>query len=111
MKRPKRKRTIHQCACSVCAQHPYSGLAQEHRALNRVLVTLDEKERRRIVGLLAMKPGPGDLQRLVAITGLSRNTIVKGRREVSRLEAAGLRGRTRRVGGGRSAVEKNTRTS
>ena len=111
MKRSKRERIIHQCACPVCDQHPYSELAQEHRALNRVLATLDEKERRRIVGLLALKPGHGDTQRLVDITGLSRNTIVKGRREVSRFEAAGLRGRTRRAGGGRCAVEKNTRTS
>jgi len=108
MKRSKRKRTVHACVCQVCEQHPYSGLAQEHRAINHLLVNLDEKERRRLVGLLALKPEPRGVQRLIEVTGLSRNTIVKGRREVSRLEAASQYGRTRRTGGGRKAVEKNT---
>lgn len=111
MKRSKRKRTIRQCACPACDQHPYSALAQEHSALNRVLATLDEKEHRRVVGILALKPKHGNLQRLVDITGLGRNTILKGRREVCRGEVTGLRGRTRRAGGGRLTVEKNTRSS
>jgi hypothetical protein len=85
-------------------------LAEEHRAINRVLATLDEKERRRFVGLLALKQAQGGIAQLIAITGLSRNTIAKGRQEVGRLETKELRGRTRRAGSGRKAVEKNSRT-
>lgn len=110
MKHAQRKRTLHRCSCSGCQAHPSSELAAEHRAINRVLVTLDEKERRRFVGLLALKQTHGGIAHLITITGLSRNTIAKGRQEVGRLETKALRGRTRRAGSGRKAVEKNSRT-
>ena len=69
----------HVCTCDMCQQHPYSAVAEHHRAINRVLATLDEKNRRRFVGLLASQWGRGGIQRLIEITGLSRNTIVRGR--------------------------------
>jgi hypothetical protein len=46
-------RPLHQCTCETCQQHPYGEIAEEHRAINRVLAILDEKSRRRFVGLLA----------------------------------------------------------
>ena len=49
---------VHQCVCETCQQHPYSAMAKEHQAINRVLAGLDEKNRRRFVGLLALQLGP-----------------------------------------------------
>jgi hypothetical protein len=101
----------HQCACETCQQHPRSEPAQQHRVINRLLAILDEKNRRRFVGLLALTAEHGDIQRLVEITGLSRNTICRGRDEIKRVESRDVRNRIRRAGGGRKAVEKKTRKS
>ena len=102
---------LHQCECEICQQHPRSETAKEHRAINRLLATLDEKSRRRFVGLLALTAEHGEIQRLVEITGLSRNTICRGRDEIKRVEPAVTRGRLRRAGGGRKLIEKKSRKS
>jgi hypothetical protein len=98
----------HVCTCKVCRQHPYSAVAEHHRAINRVLVTLDERNRRRFVGLLALQWGWGAVQRLIEITGLSRNTIVRGRTELQYPRRAPKTTRVRRAGAGRKRVEKNS---
>ena len=67
---------------------------------------LDEKSRRRFVGLLALSAKHGDIQRLIEITGLSRNTICRGRNEIERVEPLATRERVRRAGGGQKRVEK-----
>ncbi len=105
------KRSVHVCICEHCQSHPDSPLAEDHRAINRVLVTLDEKNRRRFVGLLAHQWGRGGVQRLIEITGLSRNTIVRGREELQHARRMGSADRVRRVGAGRKRVEKNSRVS
>jgi hypothetical protein len=110
MARKKRRATVHVCICAACQQHPYSAVAKQHRAINRVLVTLDERNRRRFVGLLALQWGRGGIQQLVEITGLSRNTIVRGRGEITHPKRAAAVGRVRRAGGGRIQVEKSIRT-
>jgi hypothetical protein len=51
------KRIEHRCTCLTCRAHPYSAVAQEHWAINRVLMTLNEKSRRRFAGLLALQGG------------------------------------------------------
>lgn len=84
-------------------------MAEHHRAINRVLVTLDERNRRRFVGLLALQWGQGGIQHLIAITGLSRNTICRGREEIQYPKRAAPPGRIRRSGAGRKRVEKNIR--
>jgi hypothetical protein len=86
-------------------------MAEHHRAINRVLATLDERNRRRFVGLLALQWGWGGVQRLVEITGLSRNTIVRGRVELQRPQRAPKTVRVRQAGAGRKRVEKNNRGS
>jgi hypothetical protein len=101
----------HVCACDMCRQHPYSGVAEHHRAINRVLATLDEKNRRRFVGLLALQWGRGGIQQLIEITGLSRNTIARGRAELQHPRRASSSPRVRRAGAGRKRVEKNNRGS
>lgn len=85
-------------------------MAKEHVAVNRVLAGLDEKNRRRFVGLLALQWERGGGQRLRDITGLSRTTIGRGRAEVQRADRE-TAGRVRRRGAGRLAVEKNSRRS
>lgn len=105
----RRRTSIHACNCVTCRAHPYSASAEEHRAINRVLATLDERHRRQFVGLLALQWGRGGVQQLVGITGLSRNTIGRGRDELLHPPRRPRSGRIRRPGGGRLRVEKNTR--
>jgi len=80
-------------------------VAKEHKAINRVLGTLDERTRRHFVGLLARQRGRGGIQLLGKITGMSRTTIRRGQAELVRLKpTAGAA--IRRAGGGRWSVEK-----
>ena len=79
------QRAIRQCGCLPCQQQPGSEVAGEHAAINRVVATLDERRRRLVVGCLAAQWGRGGITRLAQITGLSRNTIVRGRRALPRL--------------------------
>ena len=103
MKKPVRRR-VHVCTCEPCQQHPYSRVADEHRAINRVLATLNEKNRRRFVGLLALQQGRGGVEAVIRTTGLSRNTICRGRDELQRNDhQPGVR----QNGAGRPRAEKN----
>lgn len=104
----KRKRKLYNCTCETCQRHPHSKTAREHKAINRVLLGLDERNRRRFVGMLASQRG--NVSELSQITGLSRNTIYRGQQEVDhprRNAASGIR----HQGGGRQAVEKNNQDS
>jgi hypothetical protein len=103
------KSSEHKCTCTACRDHPYSAVAKEHSAINRVLATLNEKSRRRFVGLLALQWGRGSIERLCEITGLSRPTIRRGRAEVQKVEGTATQSRVRRAGAGRLRVEKNSR--
>jgi hypothetical protein len=96
-----------QCACETCQRHPYSAIASEHRAINRLVVSLDEKHRRRFVGLLALQWGRGSIQLLNTITGIDRATIRRGRAEVQRADRQ-TSGRVRCTGGGRHPIEKKS---
>jgi len=104
----KSKQKLHNCTCELCDQHPYSQIAKEHRAINRVLLGLDERNRRRFMGVLASQRG--DVSQLSQITGLSRTTIYRGQQEVEHPKGNPASG-VRRRGGGRMAVEKNNRAS
>jgi hypothetical protein len=100
----KSKRKLHHCTCETCERHPHSKIAKEHKAINRVLLGLDERNRRRFIGMLASQRG--NVSELSQITGLSRNTIYHGQREVDHPRhnpGSGIR----RPGGGRMVVEKN----
>ncbi len=106
MNSKSKQRRIHRCACLTCRQHPYGSVAQHHQAINRVLVTLDEKNRRRFVGLLALQ-GSESIAALGRITGLSRMTIHRGKREIEH-PLPKRRGRIRAPGAGRPLTEKNS---
>jgi hypothetical protein len=99
------KPTLHTCECASCKKHPYSKTAGEHNAINRVLAGLDERNKRRFVGLLASQQR--NILLLSEITGLSRNTIYRGQAEVEHPSQNPIEG-IRRAGGGRKPVEKNS---
>jgi len=108
MSKPKPRRRLHPCECAACEAHPYGRVARQHQAINRVMVTFDEKGRRRFAGLLALQLGRGGVQLAHAITGLSRVTIRAGREEIRRTDRTpGVR----RAGAGRPALEKNDPSS
>ena len=104
----KTKRKLHNCTCEICERHPYSKIAKEHKAINRVLLGLDERNRRRFIGMLASQRG--NVSELSQISGLSRNTIYRGQQEVDHPRSHAVSG-IRHPGGGRQAVEKNNQGS
>ena len=103
----KRRRIVHVCACPTCRQHPSGRKAREHRALNRLLAAADERTRRLLAGFLARQHGRGGIALLARITGLDRNTIARGRRELRQPFRSS--GRIRRPGAGGPRVEKKLR--
>lgn len=106
MAKPNEK-PLHVCICTDCRRHPRSPIAKLHVGINRVAATMDEKNRRRFVGLLATQHGWGGVRQMAQITGLSRTTIQRGQREIKRTPPRLRRQRIRQRGGGRQRVEKN----
>jgi len=103
----KAKQRIHNCICESCQLHPYGKTAKQHQAINRVLLELNERNKRRFVGVLANQHGRGGTSQLSKVTGLSRTTIARGRGDVehsNRKLSSGIR----RSGAGRPRVEKNS---
>jgi hypothetical protein len=101
----KHVRPIHRCECSVCRRKPRGAGAREHRAINRLLAAADERMRRLLAGLLASKLGRGGIQQLAQISGLHRNIVALGKREL-RQKRYFVIGRVRRSGAGRKRLEE-----
>lgn len=97
------------CGCEACTEHPRSAEARAHRKLNRLLSGLNEKQVRRVAGLLAEQQGHGGIAHLSRLTGMSRTTILKGQRELEGEDPV-PEDRVRRPGGGRKALEKKDQT-
>jgi hypothetical protein len=76
------KRAIYQCECPNCQRagdHPDKEL---HYQMNLLLSRLDEQQRRWYVALEAKKLGHGGITLLSQITGMSMDTIRRGRDEL-----------------------------
>lgn len=101
-------RKVHRCKCRECRSRNNREVKEYHRAINRVMLALDERSRRLFAGLLARQWERGGIQRVVEITGLSRMTVRRGLRECEQTQPADD-GRIRRVGGGRQPIEKKIR--
>jgi hypothetical protein len=99
------QRDIHVCTCTTCQQHPHSSLACAHRRINHLVAASDERTRRLVAGFLALQHGRGGVIWLAQITGLHRNTVARGQRELQRGRAKAWR-RVRRPGAGRPGAEK-----
>jgi hypothetical protein len=95
---------IHRCSCPTCCREPYGAVAREHQAINRLVARIDERSRRLVVGFLAHRHGRGGIALLERITGLDRNTIARGRRELDSTDTLPA-GRVRRAGAGPKRVE------
>jgi hypothetical protein len=100
----QRRWLVHACECPTCRQHPHGQVARAHRALNRLLAASDERTRRLLAGFLARQYGRGGITLLARITGLDRNTIARGRRELR--QPFRPSGRIRQPGAGGQRVEK-----
>jgi hypothetical protein len=110
MAQPYPRRAVHVCACPACQRHPHSSGAREHRRLNRLVATADERTRRLLVGFLAQQRGRGGIAHFARITGLDPDTIARGQRELRRPPPRPAR-RIRRPGAGRPRAEKKVRAS
>ena len=99
---------VFRCPCEACAERPKSQTALDHRAINRVVASLDEGQRRLFAGILAQRRGHGGILCVAEITGLSRTTIARGMAEL-RTGRSLAPGRIRANGGGRPRIEKKRR--
>jgi len=100
--------TIHQCTCANCQQSKFHPDQEAHRLMNLFISRLDEQQRRWYAALEAKKQGHGGTTLAAKITGLSVETIRRGRYELD----DGLMDRpvdqVRKSGGGRKAIEKKS---
>jgi hypothetical protein len=96
---------VHVCPCANCQQRPRSVVAREHRSINQLLGVADERLRRLLVGFFARQRGRGGILQLERITGIDRNTIAKGQKELGQAKRS-TPGRIRRLGAGRKRVEE-----
>jgi len=103
-----RKQPVYRCKCPACRRRTPNPTKALHQQMNFLVSTLDEQQQRLFVGLESQKLGHGGDRRLALITGLSVNTIAKGRRELQAMEASDW---VRRPGGGRLRTEKKIRRS
>ncbi len=104
----KKSRPVYKCSCHKCVEQPGGEITLLHASINRLVAVLDEKHRRQFVGLLASQFGYGGIQKLSRITGLHRETISRGKREIAGANVV-LDGGLRAAGGGRHKVEKKSR--
>jgi len=82
------------------------SVQQDVTLFRKVLGTLNEAQRRWVVGREALRHGRGGIQRMVEASGLSKPTILKGIRELhGPRELIAEEGRVRKPGGGRKPVE------
>ncbi len=102
--RANEARTLHRCDCPTCREQPDGIVAREHQAINYLVASVDERNRRLLLGFLAYRRGRGGISQLTRITGLDRNTIARGRRELLQGDPTAI-GRVRRPGAGRKPVE------
>lgn len=70
-----------------------------------MMSTLDEKNARRVAGLLASRSGRGGAALVSRVTGMSAQTIHRGIGELDRQDTVPVE-RVRAIGGGRHPLEK-----
>jgi hypothetical protein len=105
------KKPVHRCECPNCQQvdeHPDKKL---HHQMNLLLGRLDEQQKRWYVALEAKKLGHGGMALMSRITGMSADTIRRGRDELDDELRERPVDRVRLPGSGRLPVEKNNPVS
>lgn len=102
---------IHQCECDICQQSESHPDQAQHQQMNLFMSRLNEQQRRWYAAIEAQKLGHGGATLLARITGLSVETIRRGRTELESGLAERPVDRVRRAGGGRKTVEKKRQAS
>lgn len=102
---------IHQCECPICEQSESHPDQVQHQQMNLFISRLDEQQRRWYAALEAQKLGHGGATLVAKITGLSVETIRRGRYELENDLAERPVDRVRQAGGGRKTVEKKRQPS
>jgi hypothetical protein len=85
-----------------------ASISETDRHWLKVLGTLDEFQARLLVAQRALEVGRGGVSRLARLTGMSRDTIIKGAAELQRPGplTRPAPGRVRQIGAGRRKVEE-----
>jgi hypothetical protein len=97
---------IHQCECDICQQSESHPEQVQHQQMNLFMSRLDEQQRRWYAALEAQKLGHGGTTLVAKLTGLSVETIRRGRYELESNLVERPVDRIRQAGGGRKTVEK-----
>ena len=97
---------IHQCECIICQQSESHPDQEHHQQMNLFMSRLNEQQRRWYAAIEARKLGHGGTTLMAKITGLSVETIRRGRYELENDLANRPVDRIRQAGGGRKTVEK-----
>jgi hypothetical protein len=105
------KKAVHQCQCPNCQQRVEHPDKELHHQMNLLISRLDEQQRRWYVALEAKKLGHGGITLLSQITGMSVDTIRRGREELDAELSHRPTERVRLPGGGRPRIEKNSPAS
>ena len=102
---------IHQCECIICQQSESHPDQEHHQQMNLFMSRLDEQQRRWYAAIEARKLGHGGTTLMAKITGLSVETIRRGRYELENDLADRPVDRVRQAGGGRKTIEKKHQPS
>jgi hypothetical protein len=103
-------KAVHRCQCAVCQEGQDKTVSKYHEEINLLLSHLNEPQRRWYVGTLSRMPEGPDIRTLVAITGMSSATIMRGRHEIEAGLTEFTEQRQRKAGGGRPRAEKKSPT-
>ncbi len=99
---------IHKCKCENCEQPGEHADKKVHFQTNLLLSRLDEQQRRWYVALEAGKLGHGGMEQMSKVTGMSVDTIRRGKDEMDNALSDRPTERVRKAGGGRYRAEKNS---
>ena len=94
------------CQCTQCLERPDTATAQLHSHILKMAALLNEKHRRQFAALIALQFGHGGIKQVAEITGLSRNTISRGKQDLTQTD---FNTPVRAAGAGRKLVEKKSR--
>jgi hypothetical protein len=97
---------VHQCRCPICSQGENHADRELHHQFNLLLSRLDEQQRRWMVALESKKIGHGGDRFMAAVSGLSVETIRRGRQELDDHLAGRPTDRVRLPGAGQPPIEK-----
>ena len=100
------ERDVHPCQCPICSQSENHADRELHHQFNLLLSRLDEQQRRWMVALESKKIGHGGDRFMAAVSGLSVETIRRGRQELDDHLAGRPTDRVRLPGAGQPPIEK-----